>query len=165
MKNSTKRSKAKAGCATEEADNVITFPGCFVADHCQPEDGLVPYYCNDDHDASMGVRKGMVILTREYQGEELTGQLCLFRLQGELYMKRVRRTDEGFYISDDTAEKLFGGEKEEITILHVAVYACSCDMLKSLCTPVDLTIYAVDPWGELGDEWENFVDEIEDGAA
>lgn len=145
--------------------NLILFPGCFVADYCLPEgggDGLVSYYCNDDHDASMSVRRGMVILTREYRGEELTGQLCLFRFQEELYMKRVRRTGEGLYISDDTAEKLFGGEEDEITILRVAVYACSCDMLKPKCTPVDLSIYAADPWGELSGEWEEFLDELKD---
>lgn len=146
-------------------DNLILFPGCFVKDYCESEEGgLVPYYCNDDYDASLGVRRGMVILTRDYRGEELTGQLCLLRVQEELYMKRVRQTDEGFYISDDTAEILFGGEEDEVEILRVAVYACSCDMLKSNCTPVDLTIYAADPWGELGNEWEDFVDEIEEGG-
>lgn len=160
--------KAKSKAKAKAPDNLVMFPGCFVVDYhvepCLGDDKPQLLLARGEYLATFGIHDGMVIVARESEGEPPDNAICVLEFERKTYLKRVRvkRTKRGrvngYYLSDDTAEKLFG--KDEVRIEAVALYACSCEMKGSRCEPVYLSGERfTDPRAELGEEWERFISE------
>lgn len=127
---------------------LLVLPGSFVADYCLPPLGesglsLTPYFVNDAFLASYGIPLGMVVVTRKLRADEdpPDGSFCCFWFEDELFLKRISfASTESVWIEDDTARKEFS--TDEIEFVAVALYACSCNRLGTLCTPAWLSIRA-----------------------
>lgn len=116
----------------------------FVADYCLSADlqsGQPPtaYLINHGFFASRGIMQGMVIVARSLGPLETPpdNSLCLIAHQGEVFLRRVRfGSDKKVWLEDDRECREF--KADEVTFSGVALYACSCELNKSLCTPVPL---------------------------
>ncbi|MFL6283553.1 MAG: hypothetical protein ACJ74Q_10480 [Pyrinomonadaceae bacterium] len=152
-------------------DNLVTFPGCHVADYCVPMaapcGSILPFYINSPNMKGSGLHFGKVLVCRQLEREEAPPPacVCLAWIQGERYVIRLRTARGGYWLADDTAEKYF--ERDEVRVEAVALYVCSCDLMGKTCSPRHFSGRLTErhdaaPWDELGEEWKDFIDELED---
>lgn len=127
---------------------LLLLPGSFVADYCLPPLGesglsLTPYFVNDEFLASYGILLGMVVVTRKLRADEEPpdDSLCYLRVSGTSLLVHVSLAADGtIRLEDDTARREFSSD--EVEFEAVALYACSCNRLGTLCTPAWLSVGA-----------------------
>lgn len=120
----------------------------FVADYCLLADfkfGQPPtaYLINHGFLASRGIIQGMVIVARSLLPMETPpdNSLCLIAIRGEVFLRRVKfGPGKRLWLEDDRECREF--KRGEVTFSGVALYACSCELNKSPCTPTPLSVEA-----------------------